>query len=105
MINWFSKLSIRWKLQLGFFVVTMITTIFNRVHGSSELNKLINIAKTNQVNPDVIQQLEANHSLYIFNSFWESGIEFAIQFMVIGFVASIFVKPIINLCNAHKLVE
>ncbi|MCW9025226.1 MAG: methyl-accepting chemotaxis protein [Gammaproteobacteria bacterium] len=105
MLRWFLSLSIRWKLQLGFFTVTMITTIFNRMLASHELDKMVQIAQTNNVEPAVVEQLQANHSAYIFNSFWESGLEFAIQFMIIGVVASIFVRPIKALCDALKAME
>lgn len=40
----------------------------------------------------MLAQMTNNRSTYIFNSFWESGLEFAVQFMVIGFVASQFVR-------------
>ena len=104
-MNWFMGLSIRWKLQFGFFMVTMVTTIFNRLLASHELEKMIEIAKTNNVADNVVQQLQANHATYIFNSFWESGLEFAIQFMIIGVVASMFVKPIRVLCVALESVK
>jgi methyl-accepting chemotaxis protein len=99
---WFSRMSIRWKLQLGFFVVTMITTVFNRMLATHELSKMIEIARAGQVPAVVLAQLEANRATYIFNSFWESGIEFAVQFMVIGFVATMFVKPIQALRDAMQ---
>lgn len=102
--GWFSRLSIRWKLQLGFFVVTMITTVFNRLLATHELTKMIDIARAGNVAPAVVAQLEANRATYIFNSFWESGIEFAVQFMVIGFVATLFVKPIQSLRDAMQLM-
>ena len=35
--NWFLGLSIRWKLQLSFFAVTMVTTLYNRWIASGEL--------------------------------------------------------------------
>ncbi len=106
MAGWFLRLSIRWKLQLGFFVVTMITTVFNRLLATHELNKMIEIARAGNVAPAVIAQLEANRATYIFNSFWESGIEFAVQFMVIGFVATLFVKPIQALRDAmHTMAQ
>ena len=103
--KWIAALSIRWKLKLGFFVVTMVTTIYNRVLAAHELEKLVTIARENHVSPGVVGQLAANHSAYIFNSFWESGIEFALQFMIIGLVANHFVKPIKGLCDALKSVE
>lgn len=105
MTNWFRSLSIRWKLQLSFFLVTMITTVYNRMLASHELGNMVDIARHEGVSAQIISQLEANHSAYIFNSFWESGLEFVIQFFVIGFLAGIFVKPILRLCHALKAVE
>ncbi len=115
MPNWFSHLSIRWKLQFGFFVVTMITTVFNRILATHELSKMIEIARSGGVSADVLAKLEANQATFIFNSFWESSIEFALQFMIIGFVATRFVRPIQSLRDAmqamakgnliHELVE
>ena len=102
--NWFLSLSIRWKLQFGFFFVTMVTTVYNRMLAAHELERMVDIARTNGVSAQVISQLEANHSAYIFNSFWESGLEFALQFFLIGLVAGLFVKPIQALCNALKAV-
>jgi len=102
--NWFLSLSIRWKLQFGFFLVTMVTTVYNRMLASHELGQMVDIARANGVSTQVINQLEANHNAYIFNSFWESGLEFALQFFLIGVVAGVFVKPIQALCNALKAV-
>lgn len=103
--RWFMSLSIRWKLQFGFFTVTMITTIFNRILATNELAKLITIANENNVNQVIIEKLEASRNTYIFNSFWESGIEFILQFIIIGIVASFLVRPIKNLVEALKTVE
>jgi methyl-accepting chemotaxis protein len=105
MISWFSSLSIRWKLQFGFFAVTMVTTIYNRWLAASELGGFIHIAKQHSVDPQVVVLLQQKYDGYIFNSFWESGIEFAIQFVIIGIVASLFVKPIKALCVALKAIE
>jgi methyl-accepting chemotaxis protein len=63
---------------------------------------MIEIARAGQVSATVLAQLEADRATYIFNSFWESGIEFAVQFMVIGFVATLFVKPIKALRDAMQ---
>ncbi|ADE12263.1 methyl-accepting chemotaxis protein [Sideroxydans lithotrophicus] len=105
MRNWYNSLSIRWKLQIGFFMVTMVTTVYNRMLASHELGKMVEIARAGQVSQEVIRQLEANHGAYIFNSFWESGLEFMLQFFIIAFVANLFVKPIQALCHALKAVE
>ena len=104
-MNWYRNLSIRWKLQLGFFAVTMITTIYSRILASKELIKMIEIAKAGHASADIIHNLENNLNAYIFNSFWESGLEFIAQFFVIAFVANLFAKPIIHLGHALKKVE
>jgi methyl-accepting chemotaxis protein len=105
MRNWYNSLSIRWKLQIGFFMVTMVTTVYNRMLASHELGNMVEIARAGQVSQEVIRQLDANHVAYIFNSFWESGLEFMLQFFIIAFVANLFVKPIQALCHALKAVE
>ncbi|MDD3484126.1 methyl-accepting chemotaxis protein [Azovibrio restrictus] len=102
---WFLRMSIRWKLQLGFFVVTMITTIFNRLLATHELSKMIAIARADQVPEAVLAQMMDNRATYIFNSFWESGLEFAVQFLVIGFVATHFVRPIQALRDAMQAMS
>ena len=104
-MQWLTNLSIRWKLQLGFFVVTMVTTIYSRMLASHELQKMIDIATSGGASPDILNKLSANHSAYIFNSVWESGLEFGVQFVLIGLVATSFVKPIQALCTALQAVE
>ena len=101
-MNWFKKLSIRWKLQIGFFAVTMITTIYNRWLASVALKDSINIAKDGEAPLHVIAALEQARDDFIFHAVWESGIELMIQFAIIGFVASIFVRPIKELIEALK---
>lgn len=105
MWNWYRNLSIRWKLQLSFFAVAVVTTVYNRLVFSSELTKLIDIAKSGNTSPEVIQALEASYQHYIFNSYWQAGLEFLIQFMVVAFFANLIAKPIINLCRSLKFVE
>ncbi|MFZ2852558.1 MAG: methyl-accepting chemotaxis protein [Rhodocyclaceae bacterium] len=104
-MNWFLNLSIRWKFQIGFFVVTMVTTIYNRILASYELQKMIDIASRDGAPAAAVQAMIENRAAYHFNSVWESGLEFAFQFMVIGLVAKLFLKPILELCAALKAVE
>ncbi len=103
--HWFLGLSIRWKLQLGFFAVTMLTTLYNRWIASNELQKMIQIAEQGGVSASVAKQLHDEYTAFLYNSVWESGIEFALQFILIGILASLFVKPIQTLCIALKAVE
>ncbi|OFZ69820.1 MAG: hypothetical protein A2Z01_01765 [Betaproteobacteria bacterium RBG_16_58_11] len=102
---WLLGLSIRWKLQLGFFAVTMLTTLYNRWIASNELQKMIQIAEQGGVSASVAKQLHDDYTAFLYNSIWESGIEFALQFLLIGMLASLFVKPIQTLCTALKAVE
>ena len=104
-MNWFIKLSIRWKFQLGFFFVTMVTTIYNRLMASHELQQMIDIAIQGGAPEAAIKAMAQNRAAYHFNSVWESGIEFAVQFMLIGLVAKLFLKPILHLCDSLKVVE
>ena len=102
-MNWFKKLSIRWKLQIGFFTVTMITTIYNRWLATVALKNSIDIAHKGEAPPLVIAALEQARDDFIFHAVWESGIELMIQFAIIGLVASIFVRPIKELIEALKM--
>jgi len=104
-MNWFMSLSIRWKLQLGFFVVTMVTTIYNRILASHELQQMIDIAQSGGASATILKAMQENRAAYHFNSVWESGIEFTLQFFLIGLVAKMFIKPILELCAAMRAVE
>ncbi len=105
MMNWFLGLSIRWKLQLGFFAVTMVTTLLNRWIAAGELKQMIAIAESGGAGGEVVKRLQASYDAFIFDSFWESGIEFAAQFILIGILAGLFLRPILALCTAMKAVE
>jgi len=104
-MDWWGKLSLRWKLQIGFFLVTAITTILNRYLAIVELDNFIKIASNNEVAEHVIAQMQEERSRFILNSFWESAIEFVIIFIIIGYVAKLFTKPLQSLIRAFKRVE
>ena len=104
-MDWWSKLSLRWKLQIGFMAVTVITTLFNRFLAAYELKLAINIAQTGGAPASVISQLVTLRDDFIFNSIWESAIEFTLQFLIIGFVATLFLKPFRKLMRALRKVE
>lgn len=98
-------LSIRWKLQISFFLVTMITIVVNRLVGYGELEHLISIAKEHGVEEVLITDLDARLSAYVTDSFWQSGIEFVILFIIIAILANRFVTPIKSLCRALEGIE
>ncbi len=104
-MDWWLKLSLRWKLQIGFMAVTVITTLFNRFLAAHELQVMINIATSNEVSEATVALMTQSRSDFIFNSVWESAIEFTIQFMVISFVATLFIKPFLALITALVKVE
>ena len=105
MINWFLGLSIRWKFQIVFFTVTMLTTLYNRWLAVGALDESVQIAIAGKASTSVIESLEAAREAFILHAIWESGIEFTIQFIVIAFVASLFVRPIRDLIEALQEVE
>lgn len=104
-MSWWGNLSLRWKLQIGFFVVTALTTILNRVIAVRELDKFIAIGEKNNVSQSVIKAMEEERQSFIINSFWESAIEFVILFIIIGYVAKLFTKPLRSLIRAFRRVE
>lgn len=104
-MEWWSKLGLKWKLQLGFLTVTAITTLFNRFLAFYELQQMIDIAEANNVASATVALLVESRSDFMFNSIWESAIEFAIQFMVIGFVATLFLKSFRALMRGLRKVE
>lgn len=104
-MNWWKNLSLRWKLQIGFFIVTAVTTLFNRYLATHELQDLINIAKENGVDGSIVAMMVDERQNFIFNSIWESALEFTLQFLIIGYVATRFVRPIQGLIKAMTSVE
>ena len=104
-IERFLAIPIRWKLQLSFFMVTMITILINRWVGYGEMSRLIEIAKDNNISVDVITLLEQRLVVYIQDSFWQSSIELVIIFIIISILSKFLVQPILNLCDALAGVE
>jgi methyl-accepting chemotaxis protein len=103
--RWFLALSIQWKLQLGFFVVTMVTIVINRWEGYGELKALINIAREHGVPEAVLMELNNRLGDYVSASLWQSAIEFVILFVVISMLAKLFTRSIKNLCRALAEIE
>ena len=104
-MSWFSRLSIRWKLQVGFFAVTMITTLYNRWLAAGALGDSVAIAREGGAPATVVEALVAARESFIFNAVWESALELSFQFMIIAVVANIFVRPMRELIDALKEVE
>lgn len=102
---WFSSLSIRWKLQFGFFMVAVVTTIINRWLVLGEIQSLIEVAKDAGAPESAVTQLQAHYQQYVTSGIWESGLEFIVQFLLIAIVANFFVTPIIKLRSALEAVQ
>jgi len=105
MFNFFQSLSIRWKFQVIFFTVTMITTLYNRWLATSALDDFVEIARSGGAPSNVVVSLEKARESFVFHAIWESGIEFIIQFALIAIVAYFFVRPIRELIEALKEVK
>jgi len=104
-MNWFSSISFRWKLQISFFLITLVTILFLRWGGYVKLQEAITLAKANVSDPAVINELESLLSNYITSSIWQSLLEFAVIFGIISLIATALVKPIEKLVKALASVE
>ena len=104
-IQSFSSISMRWKLQLSFFLVTMATILINRWVGYGELEHLIDISREHNIDPSVVALLEERLTVYIQDTIWQSGLEFIVLFIIIGILSGFLVKPILALCDALDCVE
>ncbi|VAX05471.1 Methyl-accepting chemotaxis protein [hydrothermal vent metagenome] len=102
MTPWFSTLSFRWRLQISFFLVAVVTIVFVRWNGYQQLLQLVEIARQGGVMPDVSAQLDAGLAAYISNALWRSVLELAVLFLVISIMAKRFVAPIESLCKVAK---
>jgi len=101
----FSALGIRWKLQISFFLVTVVTIIFVRWNGYLQLVQLVEVARQGGVAMDIIARLDARLAAYITSALWQAALELAVLFLVISILAKRFVAPIESLCKAAKNIE
>ena len=99
------NLSLRWKLQLGFMAIAMITTLYNRWIASVELTDYIDIVAAKADNPALLAELQQHYDAFLVNSVWDSLLQFTLQFFVIAVVAKLFVEPIISLVKSLEAVE
>jgi len=99
------NLSLRWKLQLGFMAIAMITTLYNRWIASVELTDYIEIVAAKADNPALLAELQQHYDAFLVNSVWDSLLQFTLQFFVIAIVAKLFVEPIISLVKSLEAVE
>ncbi len=105
MKDFWLKLSLRWKLQIGFMAVAMVTTVYNRWIAASELEEVIEtVAKTSE-NTHLLSQLESQYSAFLTSSIWDTLLQFTVQFFVIAVVARLFVEPLIELIKSLEAVE
>ena len=102
MTPWFSTLSLRWRLQISFFLVAVVTIVFVRWNGYQQLMQLVEVARQGGVMPDVSAQLDAGLAAYISNALWRSVLELAVLFLVISIMAKRFVAPIESLYKVAK---
>lgn len=99
------SIPIRWKLQLSFFIVTIVTILINRWVGYAEMERLIEIARQNNVSADVTVLLQERLVIYIQDSLWHSALEFFVLFFIISAMARLLVSPILKLCEALDGIE
>lgn len=102
--RWFKALSIAWKLQLGFFIVTMVTILVNRWIAYGEMQSMITLAVESGLPLENTGAMEARLEAFIVDTLWQSGIEFVFLFILIGVLARLLTAPINRLCEAVKRI-
>lgn len=105
MFKRFHSISIRWKLQVAFFAVTMATIIIVRWLDYRALEQLAELARRGNVNADALKVLEQQLDNYLINALWQSALEFAVLFFIIGALANRLVEPIRALCRGIEGIE
>ena len=104
-VNRILSIGIRWKLQLSFFLVTLVSILFNRWVGYQELNNLVEIGKQHNIDANLVVIFEDRLAVYLSDSLWHSAIQFILVYAVIAFLAGYLVRPILSLCRALESIE
>lgn len=105
MKSFWLNLSLRWKLQLGFMAIAMITTIYNRLLASNELKRLIELVESTTSDPVLHESMQQQLDAFYVTSIWDSLLQFGLQFFIIMIAARIFVAPILTLLESLEAVE
>ena len=105
MMRWFSTLSLRWRLQISFFLVTMVAIVFMRWDGYQQLLQLAEVTRQGNVAPGIIAQMDAHLAAYVASAVWQSVLGLAVLFLVISILAKRFVVPIELLYKSAKNIE
>ncbi|MUH72565.1 methyl-accepting chemotaxis protein [Psychrosphaera haliotis] len=105
MKSFWLNLSLRWKLQLGFMAIAMITTIYNRLLASNELKRLIELVESTTSDPVLHKSMQQQLDAFYITSIWDSLLQFGLQFFIIMIAARIFVAPILTLLESLEAVE
>ncbi len=105
MFGWWSRLSIRWKLQFTFFAVTMATTLYNRFIEMLNLQSMLALAEREGVSEEIMAVLHQHYDDVKVTAIWESALEFVVQFGLIAILAAFMVRPIMALIRSLRSVE
>lgn len=105
MFSWWSRLSIRWKLQFTFFAVTMVTTLYNRFIEMLDLQSMLDLAEREGVSEETMAVLRQHYDDVMVTAIWESALEFVVQFGLIAILAAVMVRPIMALIRSLRSVE
>ncbi len=105
MTHWFSALSIRWKLQIGFFLVTVVAVVSVHWNSYQQLMQLAEIVRQGGAAPGAIAQLDAHLAAYFARVLWQPALELAVLFLAIFILTKRFAAPIESLCKIAKNLE
>ena len=104
-MGWWSRLGLRWKLQIVFFAITMAITIYNRLVERGDLLSMLALAESQGVAQTTMRVLVARYDEIMTSAIIGSCIEFVIQFMLIALLANVLVRPLNGLLKSLRSVE
>lgn len=102
MLDRFKSISLRWKIQIVFFTVTLITTIYNRILGAWQMKQQIQLVEEQSGSAELLVAMEEQYQYFLWVAVGETTAQLVVQFSVIMVLARIFVEPILNLTKALK---
>lgn len=105
MATGFATLSLKWKIQIAFFSLALITILYNRWLAYDELVLLVEQAKQANVAAELLKNLNAQVDGFVIQAIWQTLVQLILQFVIIGVLANWFVRPVHSLLDGVTLVE
>lgn len=97
--------NLRFKIQLAFFTLAVLTIVYNRWLAYDELLMLVATAEQAAASPALIKQLNEQLDGFIWRTLWQTLAQLLAQFFIIAWIAKWFIKPVYTLLEGIQQVE